>query len=289
MVLSLLQPVNESHQSVMLRMKRSVRPRWRNRERDSFAHTCESINKLTALLSCLFVSLSFASSCLSACLPACPSLKACPPPSTSPSLQHTHHWRLHFSPFKSLPNWHFVGRGKASPECTPLTIPRHVHMNASLHKDTWISLLTFSPPALWFTRRQFSSGEQQHLNNIALKHYCLKSKRSLSGGIQRTPVKPLVTEEQGASHWCSTACRTAIASITEEGQVLDYLSPSSFPSSAPLLPLPPSSLLSKTHRCEGQTWLTMRRLPPSRNTRNCSARGRMRRWGHTLCFAFSTK
>lgn len=107
-------------------------PAW-GTEREIHSCTHESINMLTALLSCLFVSLFFCF-LLPVCLPDCQSLKTCPPPSIAPSLQHTPHWRLHFSPFKSLPNWHFVGRGKASPECTPLTIPRHVHVNASLHK-----------------------------------------------------------------------------------------------------------------------------------------------------------
>lgn len=140
--------------------------------RESFAHTCESINKLTAVLSCLFVSLfRSASTCLSACPPV---YQWVPPPSVSPSLQHIPHWRLHFSPFKSFPNWHFVGRGKASPECTPMAKPRHVHMNASMHKNTWILLLTFPPPAFRFTERQVALGEHQHRNNIAWKALLFK-------------------------------------------------------------------------------------------------------------------
>lgn len=145
-------------------------------ERNLSVHTCESINKLTVLLLCVFVSLS-----LSFFLPVClspsvwmPALRA----SRLPSLQHTPHWRLHFSPFKSLPNWHSVRRGKASPECTPLTIPRHVHMNASLHRNTKNknknSLLTCSPPASSLLREGTNlienCNQEKNLNK-----YCIAS------------------------------------------------------------------------------------------------------------------
>lgn len=69
---SLLQPVNESYQSVMLRTKRSVRPRSRNQRRDSFVHTCESINKLTApFLSLCLTFLLFLSACRYVSLSIC--------------------------------------------------------------------------------------------------------------------------------------------------------------------------------------------------------------------------
>lgn len=148
---SLLQPVNESYQSVMLRTKHSVRFPAEEAKRDSFVHTCESINKLTALalsLLSLLPSVSFFLFCLSVSPSVFPN--PCPPRSMFPSLQHTPHWRHHFSPFKSLPNWHSARKGKTSPECTSLAIPRHVHVNAPLHRSTWISLLASSPSTLPF-------------------------------------------------------------------------------------------------------------------------------------------
>lgn len=165
----------------------------RGTERDSFVHTCESINKLTALWLRLFVSLSFCFF-LSVCLSIF--LNASPPCSMSPSLQHIPHWRLYFSPFKSLPNWHSVRRGKDSPECTSLTIPRHVHMNASLHRNTWILLLTCSPSALRFKSSLLREAtnliekmqpEEVSKRILHCKQYCLKSKSSnnLSRGVPR--------------------------------------------------------------------------------------------------------
>lgn len=104
------------------------------RERDLFVRTCESINKPAALHPASLSLFPFACHCE-------PALRS----ATLPPL----HWRLHFSPFKSLPNWHFVGRGKANPECTSLTKPRRVHMNAPLHKkNTWILLLSLPPPGV---------------------------------------------------------------------------------------------------------------------------------------------
>lgn len=264
-------------------------------ERDLFVHTCESINKLTALWLWLFVSLSF-------CFFLSVFLNASPPCSLSPSLQHTPHWRLHFSPFKSFPNWHSVRRGKASPECTSLTIPRHVHMNASLHRNTWISLLTCSPSALRFKSSLLREAtnliekmqpEEVSKRILHCKQYCLKSKSSnnLSRGIPRIILWNLwLPWRRLASQWYSTVCRTASASINEEGQVWDYLSHSpSLLSSAPLLSSLHPCYWVKTHRCERQTWLTMHRLPPSRNTRNCSVRGCMLCRGHTLCSSSSPK
>lgn len=123
------------------------------------------------------------------------------------------------------------------------------------------------------------------------KRCCLKSKSSnnLSGGVPRIILWNLWLPWRRLRLSGAALPAAQLLQASPRKVKSGTISLSLPPSLCPSLLLPPSSPLSKTHRCERQTWLTMHRLPPSRNTRNCSARGCTRRRGHTLCFAFSPK
>lgn len=216
-------------------------------ERDSLVHTCESINKLRAPLFRLFVYPSFCfflSVCVSVCLCVC--LSALPTPrlplcnthltggSTSvhsnPSLIDTlwEEARLALSALHWLYQGMFIWMLPCTEiheiHCSTCSSPAFtIHMPSLLHRKATI-------PKRILHRKQ----------------YCSKSERQqqpLQRRPEDNPVKTLVTAEQAASQRCSAACRTAIASINEEGQVWDYLSPP--PLLALLLASPPSILATE--------------------------------------------